>query len=500
MLLGGSGWVVGALPVSDGLGWWREHGHAVVVLGGIVAYVGMILLVGAWWRLGRLVVDASPASGRLLSGDRFDVPSGASSSRTADAYAVSPERMSRVFWWWAVPLALGPPLFSTDVYSYVAQGAMSIRGLNVYHAAPADLGGPLVGNIPAVWQHVAAPYGPVFIQLADGVVRLTGDNVVPAVLLMRAMALAAVAVIVWAVRSLARAAGSGASGALWAGVLNPLVLVHLVAGAHNDALMLALMLAGLALAQKGRVLWGVVAVSLAMLVKVPAGLALLFLAPLSPGGGGRVWPGARRALAGLAVAVGVTVAVTALTGLGYGWVLALRTPASVETLWSVSSDVGRLLRWLTSGSTPGLPSSSWSWGIDPVTLVRSVSLVAALGGCAYWVRRTPWVGAEFALGTALLTLVVLSPVIQPWYVLWGTIPLAVTAWRPMAGIWPRAVVVVLVFALLPEGSGPTTGIIACGLLGVVLGTALLTLLLAGRAPGTGVRRLHPNGRLPRVSG
>jgi alpha-1,6-mannosyltransferase len=470
LLLGASGWAVGALPKSDPLGWWREHGHGVTVLGGTLAYVGMVLLVGAWWRLGRLVAGGARGSddsrGAVAAGTRR-IPRAQGNDSTVDA-----ARMSRLLWWWAAPLAFGPPLFSSDVYSYVAQGAMSIRGLNVYHATPADLGGSLVGNIPVIWQHVTAPYGPVFIQLADTAVRLTGENVVPAVLAMRAIALASLAVIMWAVRSLAGAAGSRVSGALWAGALNPLVLVHLVAGAHNDALMLALMLAGLALARKGHAVYGVVAVSLAMLVKIPAGLALFFLAPLSREGGGRVWPGAWRAVAGLAVVAVVTVAVTTVTGLGYGWVLALRTPVSVETFWSFSTNVGRLLRWVA----PELSSSGWASDVDPMALVRSVCMVVAVAANVYWIRNSPRAGPEVAFGMAMLSLVTLSPVVQPWYVLWATIPLAVTAWRPMAGFWPKAMVVVLVFTVLPEGTGPTTEIITSGLLGIVIGVALLALL------------------------
>jgi alpha-1,6-mannosyltransferase len=239
------------------------------------------------------------------------------------------------------------------------------------------------------------------------------------------------------------------------------------------------MVAGLALARRGRWLWGVVAVSLAMLVKAPAGLALAFLAPLTPDGGGRVWPGARRALAGLAVCAAVVVTVTTVSGLGYGWVLALRTPASVETLWSVSTDVGRLLGWLTSGPR----SASWPWNVSPVTLVRSVSMVAALAAGVYWLRRAPAVGAEFALGMTLLTLVVLSPAIQPWYMLWGTIPLAVTAWRTMARHRPRALIAVLVFVLLPEGAAPTRTVLAAALLGVLLGMLLLIALFADDTAG-----------------
>ena len=42
--------------------------------------------------------------------------------------------------WWAVPFVLGPPLLSSDVYSYAAQGELLARGLDPYAAGPAALG------------------------------------------------------------------------------------------------------------------------------------------------------------------------------------------------------------------------------------------------------------------------------------------------------------------------------------------------------------------------
>ena len=77
--------------------------------------------------------------------------------------------------------------------------------------------------------------------------------------------------MVWSVPRIARATGVDPVAALWLGVLNPLVLIHLVADAHNDALMLGLMMAGLALALERRPAVGAVLVTLAALVKAPAG-------------------------------------------------------------------------------------------------------------------------------------------------------------------------------------------------------------------------------------
>ncbi|MCQ4082067.1 polyprenol phosphomannose-dependent alpha 1,6 mannosyltransferase MptB [Streptomyces sp. RB6PN25] len=442
VLLALGGWTAGSLPAYDASGLWRERGAEAADVGTVLTYLGLVLLVCAWWRLGRI-------AGSLGAGE-----------------------LVRVLVWWSAPLVIGPPLFSSDVYSYVAQGLMSVRGLDVYQLGPAALGGPLVHSIPAMWQHTPAPYGPAFVGMAQAVVRLTGSAVVPAVLGMRAVCLASLAVIVWAVRALARATGVSEGGALWAAALNPLVICHLVAGAHNDALMLALMMTGLVLARRGRLLWAVVAVSLATIVKAPAGTALLFLVPLSPRWRGRIWPGVWRVLAGASVATAVTATVSVVTGRGLGWIAALRTPVSVESVWSASTDVGRLLAWAASVSHTAGTESAWSRP-DTITAVRVVCLLAALVAIVLWARRAPAVGPEYALGLSLLTLVVLSPAVQPWYALWGLLPLAATAWHRLSGAWQKTLVVVLVFSVLPDGHGPALDDLVTASLGIALALAAL---------------------------
>jgi hypothetical protein len=342
----------------------------------------------------------------------------------------------------------------------------------VYRLGPAALGGPLVHSIPAMWQHTPAPYGPAFMGLAQAVVALTGWAVVPGVLGMRALCIAALVVIVWAIRALARASGASEGGALWAGALNPLVICHLVAGAHNDALMLALMMTGLVLARRGRLVWAVVAVSLATIVKAPAGTAFLFLVPLSPRWRGRIWPGAWRVLAAASVAAAVTAAVSVLTGRGLGWIAALRTPVAVESFWSLSTDIGRFVGWTASVTRSPGTENLWSRP-DAITAVRAVCLLAALIAVVYWALRAPAVGPEYALGLALLTLVVLSPVVQPWYVLWGAVPLAATAWQRLTGGWQKTLVVVLVFSVLPDGHGPATNDLVTAALGITLAFVVL---------------------------
>ena len=55
---------------------------------------------------------------------------------------------------WGLPLFVGPPVFSRDLYSYIAQGLLAHHGLNPYHVAPSALGqGPLLSSIASVWRN-----------------------------------------------------------------------------------------------------------------------------------------------------------------------------------------------------------------------------------------------------------------------------------------------------------------------------------------------------------
>ena len=45
--------------------------------------------------------------------------------------------------WFAAPFLVTMPIFSRDVYSYLAQGTMTVLGVDAYQYGPAILGGPL---------------------------------------------------------------------------------------------------------------------------------------------------------------------------------------------------------------------------------------------------------------------------------------------------------------------------------------------------------------------
>lgn len=471
-----SSYWAGALPVFEPLTGWYAPQSAVTFAAAAVGYAGLVFLVFSWWRLGRLTT-AGKAGG----------------SRATMA----------TFWWWAAPLALSAPMFSRDVYSYVAQGAMAARGMDVYTSGPSMLGGPLTAGVDSLWLNTPAPYGPVFVWLAAHVVRVTGEHVLAAVVGMRVVAVAGVAVVVWAVRRLAAATGVCQARALWLSVLNPLVLVHLVGGAHNDAVMLALMLCGLVLARRGRLAWGAALITLAMLVKVPAGFALLFLIPARTPGQipartpGRISArisrrirrrtpppvpgptpppvaeprsylselGRRTAIVAVSAAV-TTVTATAVLGFGYGWLSALSTPASNAGVLSLTSDVGGLLGALVSPLSAKAPHT-----VEAV--VRLTGMAVALAALPFWWWRTRKLGPETALGMALLTLVVLAPAVQPWYYLWGLLPLAAAVRDERARTRLAAASIGLLFMAFLRGQVADVSYGLCCFTGVA--AALVTL-------------------------
>src|SRR3954449_9691797 len=140
LALGGE--TAGALPVRELLG----PASARAALGLVGVYFGVVLLIAAWVLLGRLVRGAEPPT---------------------------PRELLLVLAVWAAPLLLAPPLFSRDVYSYLAQGAMVDAHMDVYAHGPARLGGPLAAEVSPLWRHTGAPYGPVFLGVASALSGLT---------------------------------------------------------------------------------------------------------------------------------------------------------------------------------------------------------------------------------------------------------------------------------------------------------------------------------------
>jgi hypothetical protein len=391
-----------------------------------LVFLGVSLLLLAWWRLGALVHRRHPAS---------------------------PQQLATTMAWWCAPLMLATPLFSRDVYSYIAQGAMTVQGIDSYTFGPAILGAPLSQDVPAIWLYTPAPYGPVFLSLAADITSLTGDSTRLGMLGMRLLAVVGLGLMIWAVPRIARVYGVNPSSALWLGVLNPLVVLHLAADAHNDAIMLGLMCAGLALALERRPAAGAVLLTLAALVKAPAALGLVFLVPIWAGHlrGGARW--LRAALTTGGIAAAVVVSATTVAGTGYGWVNALDTPAIAHTWTSITTDLG----YWTGLLVEALGVATMDQGLF---VWRAIGLLLAGAICLWLLRRTDRVAPVVGIGIGLGAVVVLGPVMHPWYLLWAIVPLAAAAENPRIR---RAVVytsIAFTICVLPGGVQPSVSAFA----------------------------------------
>jgi hypothetical protein len=426
----------GALPRADPFAGWpviREL-RALSPVATAATYLGLVLLIGAWLRL-----------------------------RTSGA---SPRELVGTLAWWAAPLAVAPPLYSRDVYSYLAQGSLVRHGIDAYTYGPAALGNGLPDEVPGVWQHTPAPYGPVFLRLAAGIVGITGEHPVPAVLGLRVLAVVALVVIVRCLPPLAEACGVSPAAALWLGALNPLVLIHLVSGAHNDALMLALMLAGLVAAVRHRFSVAVLLIAAATLVKAPAVVALAALVPMRAWTLVGRWRAARAAVWTGAVAAAALAALTSALRLGHGWVGALKTPAQSRNGLSISTDLGMGL-----GMALG--------DVDAIAWTRTAFALAGAGIAVLALLRWPANPAR-AVGVALTAIVLCGPVVHPWYLLWGLIPLAAgAADDPRVRRLCAGLIIGLALFLMPYGGGPTPTALGAAIVGAGAGWCYLRLRPAG---------------------
>lgn len=377
----------------------------------VLLTVGCLLLVRAWLRLGR-----------SLRG-RWDT----------DGHAVT-----RAAWQWSLPLLPAFPIFSRDVFSYLQQGRLMALGLDPYSEGVSRLPGWFMQGADSIWAESPSPYGPLFLLFAEGTWRLSGGNIEIAVLCFRLLALAGLALCLWAVRRLADAAGRSGRWAAWLCVANPLFLLYMVAGAHNDALMSGLMLVGLVLLvrtprRRLHGLWGLVLIALSVAIKPLTALVLPFAALLLPAGWTPFRGGApvmrRRTRLGpwittAIVALAVLTILGAGTGLWFGWVRAMLTSGDAAFPYAPVGLIGLALGRLAD-AVSALPAHAVA------SAFYSLMTLAALAFTAWQALRRRPLDPVLASAAVLTVAVLTAPIVQPWYLLW-VLPLAACA-LPMRG-------------------------------------------------------------------
>lgn len=391
----GVGWIANGSPmVRNSLVIAMRTEGAGVVTSTIVLTLGAMVLLRSWLRLGQRLISWGPGSLKVV----------------VTAIVA-----------WGAPLMLAVPIFSRDVYAYTGQGRLMAEGLNPYTDGISALSNWFMLGTDPSWAENRTPYGPVFLWLSRGVVALTGAQPDLSVLLFRAIACIGVALCVIYIPKLAALHGVNGARALWISVANPLFLISFVASAHNDALMVGLAVAGIYFAATRRGVLGVVLVTASIAVK-PITIVLLPFIGLLWAGNAAGW--GRRfffwaATASLSLALLWIMGLPGNLGLGWTWALTDTTPG--YTGYSPSGFGGQMLELL--GNAVGLDGMAIGNGFRSLLTVASIGLAAwfvLFGDPKQVVRRT---------GLAFAAVVLLAPIIQPWYILWFLPILAATGIR-----------------------------------------------------------------------
>jgi hypothetical protein len=322
--------------------------------------------------------------------------------------AVAP-RLGRRFVWGAIVLfvtgfAVAPVLLSHDVYSYVDYARLGVQhGLDPYvHpplAVPED---PVYDQV--TWTEATSAYGPLFTLATYPLAWLPVGTAVA--VLKGAAALSVLGIAAIASRLAARRGIDPLRAAAFV-ALNPLVLVHVVGGAHNDGLTMLLAMASVAAVLNARELSGGAVLLAAVATKASAA----FLAPFALiGSAGRT-----RFLAG-AIGAAAAIAVAAYSAFGWDWLHGFGLAGENQDRTSYMSIP------ITTARLAGL-------GPDAVRLAAAVLFAAAVAYLLIWT----WHGGDWVRASAwtALALLLATSWLLPWYLIWVLPLAAISRDRPL---------------------------------------------------------------------
>ncbi|AXE38200.1 polyprenol phosphomannose-dependent alpha 1,6 mannosyltransferase MptB [Acidipropionibacterium virtanenii] len=337
---------------------------------------------------------------------------------------------------WSTPMLVTRPMLSQDSWAYAAQGWLLAHGHNPYLVAQGQAG-PMAAHVDWHWSGTTAVYPPGSLWIQAAMTALAANHPYWSILAMRIPAVVAMVVIAVAVARMARMTGADPQLALWLIVTNPLVLLNIIGGAHNDGLQVAIALvalwSGWSLARARRPWLGLLAggalVGLAGTIKQPgvlAGLGLVALVhrQVVTDGGRDTWRAlVGRTLTGAVAAIAVFTGVSAIGGLGLGWLNdTAGTPASVTSDSLIAMTV-QVIGWT------GIPVARL---VGPATTISLVLTAAAIIWC--WARWGPVPGYRAAAGSrplalqaaALAAFAICGASLQPWYLIGALAVLSLT--------------------------------------------------------------------------
>ena len=398
--------------------WWSRLNEAGLrgstwrIVGTLLVLVGVGLLVDSWLRLrpGREPRDvtAEPVSKHVR---RYF------NHRPGIRAGLHPWAVLGV---WGLPFLLAPPIFSHDAYSYAAQGWLLENDISPYEGYPGLLPGAFADQVAQEWRYTKTPYGPLALTVQHWIVHLNGDNPYWSAVFMRVPALLGVIAIGLLLSRVARRVGRDPHFTAWFSTLNPILVVDFIGGAHNDALMMGLVVIGLWVACLTSWSWtiGAVLVGGAAAVKQPAFMVAVALPlirhPMTSWHPRRLVPALGRAVGSLVISVAVFAGISWASGLGFGWYHAVDVPGMVLTV-SPFTLVGMGIR-MVLGS---LGAHQTAAAVIPIAQAIGV-LVGAFLLVVLAVRLLPRKALSF-LALGFLAVALCAPALHSWYVLWGAL-------------------------------------------------------------------------------
>jgi alpha-1,6-mannosyltransferase len=341
--------------------------------------------------------------------------------RLSKAGLITPKQVFGIFLLWSAVLFFATPLFSGDVYVYYVDGQLLQRGFDPYATGISSMGPvPDVHMVHMLWRDTSTMYGPIFIRMVQLIANIAPDNIVVGVMILRAMCIVALFAGGLALADLAKRYGRPVADGLVFALLNPITMLHLVGGAHNDAMMIGLLAVGLAVGLRAKG-WPLRLVALALCAaagafKIPGFAGAMVLGWVWAGQTATPWRRVFSAGGAAVVALALFEVQTLATGLSWGWMRASDVPGLAHPLLSPPNAVA-----LSFGSLFGV-------GNELNAITRPLALLISACTATWLIVRT---GREMpegelhvehvirAFGWGLLVIAWTGPAVYPWYLGWG---------------------------------------------------------------------------------
>ncbi len=339
----------------------------------------------------------------------------------------------------SLPLVLCPYIFSRDIYSYIIYGRIAaLYGENPAISAPIAYAHDAFFPYLIAWQSTPSVYGPVWTLFSHGltlVVERAGGVPWLYLLAYKLVALAAHLVntlLIWWIMRAWKPEQQVYAALLYA--WNPVALIEFVGSAHNDVLMISLILLAVLCTQHGYWRSAIVVLLAAVLVKWIA-VVLLPLWAIYWLRRQMTWPG-RLLLAGQAAAI-VIVGATLLY-MPYGQVLqSIGAPLQLQSGMQAENSLGALAirggqEALVRLGVASARDPAWRSAAEVAVAWCSKGLILLAGLVAlYVVWRRPAFERLLQAGCwLLLALLLIAPIFRVWYVTWPLALVALLDWRP----------------------------------------------------------------------